>query len=66
MLTVDKGGRRPLLLLGVGGMVLSALMIGIAVLVSYSSMTVTYISIAGLFIFVGSYQARRLCHAPLL
>lgn len=61
VLTVDRGGRRPLLLLGVAGMVLSALMIGVAVLVSYASMTVTYLSIAGLFIFVGSYQARSCC-----
>ena len=60
VLTVDKGGRRPLLLVGVGGMVLSALAIGIAVLASYSSMAVTYISIVGLFVFVGSYQARPL------
>ena len=63
VLTVDRGGRRPLLLLGVGGMVLSALTIGVAVLASYSSMAVTYISIVGLFIFVGSYQACPLAFA---
>ncbi len=56
MATVDKVGRRPLLLLGVGGMCLSALAIGVVVLVASSSMVSTYISVAALFLFVGCYQ----------
>lgn len=56
MLTVDKFGRRPLLLLGVGGMFASALIIGIACQIAYSSVAATYITIAFLFVFVGSYQ----------
>ena len=56
MLTVDKFGRRPLLLLGVGGMFASALIIGIACQIAYSSVAATYITIVFLFVFVGSYQ----------
>ena len=56
MLTVDKFGRRPLLLLGVGGMFTSALIIGIACQIAYSSVAATYITIVFLFVFVGSYQ----------
>ena len=56
VLTVDKGGRRPLLLIGVAGMVMSAALVGVAVLAAGNSMAVTYLSIVGLFIFVGSYQ----------
>lgn len=54
--TVDNAGRRPLLLFGVAGMFFSALLVGIATLISYGSMAVTYISIVGLFGFIGSYQ----------
>ena len=54
--TVDKFGRRPLLLLGVGGMFVSALIIGIACQIAYSSLAATYITIVFLFVFVGSYQ----------
>lgn len=60
MLTVDKFGRRPLLLIGVGGMFGSSLLIGIACQVAYSTAAATYITIVMLFIFVGSYQV----HAP--
>ena len=56
VLTVDKFGRRPLLLLGVGGMFASALIIGIACQIAYSSVAATYITIVFLFVFVGSYQ----------
>lgn len=56
MLTVDKFGRRPLLLIGVGGMFGSSLLIGIACQVAYSTAAATYITIVMLFIFVGSYQ----------
>ena len=58
MLTVDKFGRRPLLLIGVGGMFASSLLIGIACQVAYSSAAATYITIIMLFVFVGSYQVR--------
>ena len=56
VLTVDKFGRRPLLLLGVGGMCASALIIGIACQIAYSSVAARYITIVLLFVFVGSYQ----------
>lgn len=56
VVTVDKFGRRPLLLIGVGGMFASALLIGIACQVAYGSAAATYITIVMLFIFVGSYQ----------
>ena len=56
MLAVDRFGRRPLLLLGVGGMFASALIIGIACQVAYLSTAATYITIVFLFVFVGSYQ----------
>ena len=56
VVTVDKFGRRPLLLVGVGGMFGSTLLIGIACQVAYSSAAATYITIVMLFIFVGSYQ----------
>ena len=56
VVTVDKFGRRPLLLIGVGGMFGSTLLIGIACQVAYSSAAATYITIVMLFIFVGSYQ----------
>lgn len=56
VLTVDKFGRRPLLLLGVGGMFASALIIGVACQIAYSSAAATYITIVFLFVFVGSYQ----------
>ena len=58
VLTVDKFGRRPLLLIGVGGMFASSLLIGIACQVAYSSAAATYITIIMLFVFVGSYQVR--------
>ena len=58
MLTVDKFGRRPLLLIGVAGMFGSSLLIGIACQVAYSSVAATYITIVMLFVFVGSYQVR--------
>lgn len=59
VLTVDSAGRRPLLLVGVAGMCFSAMLVGIAALISYGSMAVTYISIVGLFGFIGSYQVSQ-------
>lgn len=64
MLTVDKFGRRPLLLIGVGGMFVSAALIGIACQVAYSSAAATYITIIMLFVFVGSYQVNLPFNLP--
>ena len=61
VLTVDSAGRRPLLLFGVAGMCFSAMLVGIAALISYGSAAVTYISIVGLFGFIGSYQVLLQC-----
>lgn len=58
VLAVDRVGRRPLLLFGVGGMCLSALAVGVEGLVAYESMIGTYIAVVALFLFVGCYQVR--------
>ena len=60
VLTVDSVGRRPLLLGGVGSIVVALLALGGAQTL-LSGGAETWTSVAALLLYVGAYQARRVC-----
>jgi SP family galactose:H+ symporter-like MFS transporter len=55
MRLVDRMGRRPLLLLGLGGMVLSLGVLGLAFLVPQQIGALGWITVASLMLLAGSY-----------
>ena len=63
MLTVDTLGRRPLLLYGVTGMVISLVALSLASL-QLSGTASAWTSVAALLVYVGTYQVRRSSESP--
>ena len=64
VLTVDSLGRRPLLLGGVGSMVVALLALG-GSQIALSGGAETWTSVAALLLYVGAYQARPFWACPL-
>lgn len=58
VLTVDKAGRRPLLLGGVSGVIVALLLLSGAQAVGSESGSTALLSVGALLLYVGAYQAR--------
>lgn len=65
-LTVDSVGRKPLLLIGVGGIVGSLLILGIAqgILAGGTAGWIVFANVAALLLYVGCYQVCLSCELP--
>jgi MFS family permease len=57
LLSIDRIGRRPLLLAGTGGVTLSLIVLGLAYLLPPQTALVNFILVAGLIVYIASFAA---------
>jgi sugar porter (SP) family MFS transporter len=57
LLSIDRVGRRPLLLVGTGGVTLSLIVLGLAYLLPPQTALVNFILVAGLMVYIASFAA---------
>jgi sugar porter (SP) family MFS transporter len=57
LLSIDRIGRRPLLLAGTGGVTLSLIVLGLAYLLPPQTALVNFILVAGLMVYIASFAA---------
>jgi sugar porter (SP) family MFS transporter len=57
LLSIDRIGRRPLLLAGTGGVTLSLIMLGLAYLLPPQTALVNFILVTGLMVYIASFAA---------
>ena len=60
VLTVDKAGRRPLLLGGVAGIIVALLLLSGAQAIGPEAGPTALLSVGALLLYVGAYQVRAL------
>jgi MFS family permease len=57
LLSIDRVGRRPLLLVGTSGVTLSLIVLGLAYLLPPQTALVNFVLVAGLMVYIASFAA---------